>query len=127
MPCVAGDGELWPRHQGDRSDLLAGAASQLVYRTTQIAAFQRLCDGSARHDLDATMAVYTEDVHYEEQTLRWNLADLPERAAEDMGLSPTGAYRPFVAQAANGRGRPGIVDRPGRLKPRAGPSAQPRA
>ncbi|MGD3112446.1 nuclear transport factor 2 family protein [Streptomyces sp. YGL11-2] len=141
-----------------------------------------ICDGFARHDLDATVAVYTEDVHYEEKTLRWdlhsrnevrdqygtwfaatselamspldgihaadraaflwritgtlhsghridfpgtslftftpdgqisheivmwNLAELPERAAADMGLRPAAPYSLFAAWAANERPRHG--------------------
>ncbi|MFG2715304.1 nuclear transport factor 2 family protein [Streptomyces goshikiensis] len=34
----------------------------------------------------------------------WNLAELPERAAKDMGLNPDAPYSSFVAWAANGRG-----------------------
>lgn len=153
--------------------------SEPVYRAAQIAAYRRICDGIARHDLDATVSVYTEDVHYEEKTLRWdlhsrdevrdqfgpwfaatselaqypldsihaadraaflwrltgtlhsghrfnfpgtslltftpdgqishevamwNLVELPERAAKDMGLSPATAYGSFAAWAADGRG-----------------------
>ncbi|MGD3110943.1 nuclear transport factor 2 family protein [Streptomyces sp. YGL11-2] len=155
------------------------AGPELAYRATQNAVVRRLCDGYARHDLDAVVSVYTEDVHYEEKTLRWdlhsrdevrdqlgvwfaatseltmssldsihaagragvlwrytgtlhsghrfdcpgmsqytftsdgqisheivmwNLADLPERAAKDMGLNPATPYSLFAAWAANGRG-----------------------
>ncbi|GAA4894604.1 nuclear transport factor 2 family protein [Streptomyces coeruleoprunus] len=155
------------------------ARAEPASRAAQIAAFQRQRDACAHHDLDAMVSVYTEGVHYEEKTLRWdlhsrdevrdqfgvffaatselglilldsvheadraaflwrftgtlhsgprfdvfgasqstftpdgrisheiavwNLAELPDRAAQDLGLNPATAYTPFTAWAANGRG-----------------------
>ncbi|MBT2434514.1 nuclear transport factor 2 family protein [Streptomyces sp. ISL-22] len=145
----------------------------------QEAAFRRVCDAMGSHDLDALVSVYTEDVHFVDKTLRWdlhgrdelrdhfglwfaatsrlgmsaldrvhaagraaflwrtfgtvlsgqrfdvpgtslftftaagqishetvqwNLADLPDQAARDMGLRPAAASELFVAPVANGRG-----------------------
>ncbi|MBT2510719.1 hypothetical protein J7I98_33805 [Streptomyces sp. ISL-98] len=44
-----------------------------MYRARQLAAFQRLCDGFDHHDLDAWESVYTNDTHYEDKALHWDL------------------------------------------------------
>ncbi|MFJ1753503.1 nuclear transport factor 2 family protein [Kitasatospora sp. NPDC088134] len=49
-----------------------------AYQAAQLATYQRHCEGWNRHDLDAALSIYTDDAHYEEKSLRWDLHGLDE-------------------------------------------------
>ncbi|MGD3113007.1 nuclear transport factor 2 family protein [Streptomyces sp. YGL11-2] len=51
-----------------------------------------------------SLLTFTGDGQVSHDFAMWNLAELPERAAKDMGLDLAAAYSPYVAWAADGRG-----------------------